>query len=88
MKRILQAAAAVVAAGALAYAGPAHACGAQQKTTMAKADAQQPEKAQAQKTEAKQQPQKDAKAQQQKKTAGAQAKADAGAVKTEQQQQQ
>jgi hypothetical protein len=89
MQRILAGLAAIAAAGALTYAGPAGACGDQQKTTSAKADEQ---KAQPQQQTAAAKPVgKDAQAQQQnqaqqKKTAGAQAKADAGANKTQQQQ--
>jgi hypothetical protein len=89
MTRILQALAAVAAAGALAYAGPARACGDQQKTTTSKAEEQ---KAQPQQQTAAVKPAgKDAQAQQQNqaaqpKTAGAQAKADksTAAVQTEQ----
>jgi len=86
MQRILAGVAAIAAAGALAYAGPARACGDQQKTTTAKAEEQKAQPQAQQKTAAAKPAGKDVQAQQQKKTAGAQAKADAG--KTQQQQQQ
>jgi len=85
MQRILAGFAAIAAAGALAYAGPARACGDQQKTTTAKAEEQKAQPQAQQKTAAAKPAGKDVQAQQQK-TAGAQAKADTGAVKTEQQQ--
>jgi hypothetical protein len=92
MRRIVSALAAAAALGALAYAGPARACGAQQKTTMAKADEQpakpdEQQKAQQQASApvAKEQASKDAKAQQQQQTtSGAQAKADTATARPEQ----